>query len=524
MRAPSGEKQALLHRDLVAAQGEDLVPGRCPRAAPCCPRRRSGCGRRRAKSRRCITQSSWPRRARISCPVVAVPEPRRAVPGGGQDAGAVGRKSRRCAPNPRGRAGQGSLPGCRCPRAAPCGPRRRSGCGRRRGKAGAGYPSSWPRRARISGPVVAVPQPRRAVPGGGQDAGAVGRKAGAVHRVLVAVQSRDLLPVALSQSRAVRSSEAVRMRAPSGEKQALVPDLVAAQGEDLLPGCRCPRAAPCGPGRRSGCGAPSAEKRALVHQSSWPRRAGSPARCRCPRAAPCGPRRRSGCGRRREKSRRCSPNLVAAQGQDLLPRCRCPTAAPCGPRRRSGCGRRRAKSRRCAPNFRGRAGPGSRARLSLSQSRAVRSGGGQDAGAVGGKAGAVHPSSWPRRARISRPVSLSQSRAVRSPGGGQDAGAVGGKAGAVHPSSWPRRTRISLPGFAVPEPRRAVPGGGQDAGAVGGKAGAVHRTFVADKAEALGTGRRQIQAIAAPDRNQDLCRADATIAAIAGCKAFPSLP
>jgi hypothetical protein len=73
---------------------------------------------------------------------------------------------------------------------------------------------------RYLGPRRRVPDPRRAIAGTGDDAGAVGEKAAlsttsSWRRTLISV------PVVASQIRAMRSREAVTMRAPSGEKPAL---------------------------------------------------------------------------------------------------------------------------------------------------------------------------------------------------------------------------------------------------------------------------------------------------------------
>ena len=108
-----------------------------------------------------------------------IPDAGRAVVGGGDDAGAVGRE--RGAPHPILVPAQG-------------------------GDLGAGG---------------GAPEAGGAVVGGGDDAGAVGRERGAPHPILVSAQAAISAPVVASQRQAVRSLEAVTMWVPSGENAAL---------------------------------------------------------------------------------------------------------------------------------------------------------------------------------------------------------------------------------------------------------------------------------------------------------------
>ena len=210
MRAPSGEKDGALHPVLVARAGRRSpapVVASQSRAV-----RSSEAVTMRAPSGETTalrTQSSWPRRAASSLPGCRVPDPRRVVVGGGDDAGAVGREGTRSAPSPRGRAGRDLLARCR------------------------------------------VPDPRRAVIGGGDDAGAVGGEGRTPHPALVAAQAVISGPVVASQIRAVRViGGGDDAGAVGGERRAPHPVIVPNEAQPLGTGRR--QTGQRGAGRKSG--------------------------------------------------------------------------------------------------------------------------------------------------------------------------------------------------------------------------------------------------------------------------------
>ena len=219
MRAPSGENAALRTRPLVPAQGGDLGAGG---GVPDAGRAVVGGGDDAGavgRERGAPHPLSCPRRAAISAAGGGVPDAGRAVIGGGDDAGAVGRE--RGAPHPILVPAQG-------------------------GDLGAGG---------------GVPDAGRAVVGGGDDAGAVGREGGALHPILVPAQGGDLgAGGGVPDAGGAVVGGGDDAGAVGRERGALHPILVPAQGGDLGAGGGVPDAGRAVPGGGDDAGAVGRER------------------------------------------------------------------------------------------------------------------------------------------------------------------------------------------------------------------------------------------------------------------------